>query len=116
MKKPTECAMLWISAANDLALVPTYGEGVIAMTRAGFPRGFSTRQDRRQHIRIRQDCRGQRFVDTGDTCLVSQQLADRDMPLAVLRKLRPVARDGRIIIEQTARMSQGHREGGETFG
>src|SRR5436305_3140416 len=101
--------MVWISTANDLALVPTEREGVIAMTRTRFPHRLSTRQDRRQHIRIRQESWGQWFVDTAETCLVSQQLADGDMPLAVVRKLRPVARDGCIILEQTARMSQGHR-------
>src|SRR5260370_8840540 len=107
--------MLWSSAANDLALVPTEREGMIAMTRARVPRGFSTRQDRCQRIRIRQDCRGQWLVDTGETCLVSQQLAYRDMPLAVLRKLRPVARDGLLILQPTPRMSQGQLQPSEPF-
>jgi hypothetical protein len=47
---------------------------------------------------------------------VSEELADRDVLLAVLRELRPVGTDALVVVEQAPRVGEGHDHSGRALG
>ena len=89
---------------------------MIRLPRPRFPRGFLTRQHGPQAIQIGDHAAIDVFVKGKQPRLVTEELADGDRLLALLREFRPVPADRRFVIKPAAGMGEGHRHRGEPLG
>ena len=108
--------MLGIDPSQQLTLVVSEGNRVIGLARARLPRGFLTRQHNCQAIEVSDDRAIDRLVEREQSCLVRQELADRDSLFSLLRELRPVRAHPFLVVEPTPRMGDGKRHRGQALG
>ena len=95
-EKRAKAAALRINSPDQLALVPAESERVIPVFRARRPSGPLPRQDFSQCIMVGKFLHQHWLIDRDQPALVRQQLANGDVTLAPLMKLRPVVGDGMV--------------------
>ena len=115
LKELSEAAMARIDAAQQLAFVEPEGEGVIGLTRPGFPRGLLTGEHDGQAIQVGDHAPIDGLVEREQPRLVGEQLADGDLLFAVLRELGPVRGDPLFVVEPAARVGEGEGHGGQAL-
>ena len=107
-----------IDAPQQLAFEKPEREGVISLTRTGFPRRLLTGEDDCEAIQICDDAPIDGLIEREQPRLVGKQLANGDLLFAVLRELGPVRGDPLFLIEPAPRVGygQGHRGSGPSCG
>jgi hypothetical protein len=90
LEELSDAAVSGIDAAQKLALVKTQADGVIGLARSGWPCRSLTGEHDRQAIEVRDDGTIDGLVDREQAGLMREELADRDLILALLCELRPV--------------------------
>lgn len=77
------------------------------------PTWVLTGQHNRQTINIGDQIAVYSFVECKQSSLMSQELAKGNLLFTLLRKLRPVPRDGRFVVEPAPRVKDGQRHRGQ---
>ena len=96
---------------------PSYQPSVIRGSRAASPAPTPApaRDGRGDPVEVDEVGEAERRVDRAQPGLVRQQLAHRDVLLAVRGELRPVARHRRVVVEQPAAVRDGDRHRGDAL-
>ena len=89
---------------------------MIGLPRSGLPRGFLTSEHDRQPIEVGNDTAIDGFIKREESCLVCEKLADGNSLLSLLSELRPVRTHAFLVVEPAARVGDGERHRGQTFG
>src|SRR6516225_9954705 len=108
--------MQGIDAAQQLAFVKAEGESVIRLPGSRLPRWFLTREDDRKAVKVGDNGSVHALIERKQAGLMRQELADGDSLLAILRELRPVNTYAFFEVEPAARVGDGERHSGQTFG
>ena len=108
--------MLRIDTAKELAFEESEADGVVGLPASRLPGGFLSSQYDRQPIQVRHHALVDRLTEREQAGLMSQQLPDRHVVLALLGELRPVRAHPLFVIEPAARVGHRHGHGRQALG
>ena len=89
---------------------------MIAVELPWFPLRRLGRRHLTQGIRLAEKFNADRSVDDRQSCLVSEELANRDRAFTVLAEFRPMPSNKIVEFEQGATVGDGHRDRGHPLG
>ena len=105
-----------IHPAQQLAFIEPEANGVIGLTRPRFPCRLLASEHDRQAIQIGDHAAIDGLIKGKQPRLVGEELADSDLPFALLRELGPVSGDSLFVIEPAAGMGDRQGHGGQALG